>query len=112
MAAETRLPDSPPNPFGRTCLVVLNELSMRVLLRNTKTLRYCTSARGWVATAGQALEFASIPQAVRFALDEKLPGIEVVVEYNFLPEVVVPLQPEWCNFDPPRSAANWRSSAA
>ena len=80
-------------------------MSMRVLLRNTKTLRYCTSARGWVATAGQALEFASIPQAVRFALDEKLPGIEVVVEYNFLPEVVVPLQPEWCDFDSPGCGA-------
>ena len=112
MAAETRLPAPPPNPFGRTCLVVLNELSMRVLLRNTRTLRYCTGSRGWVATAGQALEFASIPQAVRFALDEKLPGIEVVVEYNFLPEVVVPLQHEWCNIDPSRSAAKWRAGAA
>ena len=80
-------------------------MSMRVLLRNTKTLRYCTSARGWVATAGQALEFTTIPQAVRFALDEKLPGIEVVVEYNFLPEVVVPLQPEWCDFDSPGCGA-------
>ena len=82
-------------------LVVLNDLPMRVLLRNTKTLRYCTGSRGWATAAGQALEFPSIPEAVRFALDEKLPGIEVVVEYNFLPEVVVPLQPEWCDFDSP-----------
>jgi hypothetical protein len=31
---------------------------------------------------------------VRFAIDEKLPAIEVVVQYNFLPELVVPLLPQ------------------
>jgi hypothetical protein len=67
---------------------------MRVLLRNTKTLRYCAGSEEWAAVAGQAIEFPTIPKAVRFAIDEKLPAIEVVVQYNFLPELVVPLLPQ------------------
>ena len=69
-------------------------MPMRVLLRNTKTGRYCAGSNAWASAAGQAVEFPSVPKAVRFAIDEKLPGIEVVVTYNFLPEVVVPLLPQ------------------
>jgi hypothetical protein len=79
---------------------------MRVFLRNTKTRLYCADSNGWAAAAGQALDFTSVPHAARVALDESLPEIEIVVWYDSLAaEVVVPLLPEWCDFDQSDSAA-------
>jgi hypothetical protein len=72
---------------------------MRVLLRNTKTGFYCVGSNEWAVTAGQAIDFAGVPEATRFALDEKLPTTEIVLKSDLLPdEVVVPLLPEWCDF--------------
>jgi hypothetical protein len=73
---------------------------MRVLLRNRKTGLYCTNSNAWAATASQALDFASVPQATRFALDGNLPETEIVLKSDLLPdEVVVPLLSEWCDLN-------------
>ena len=78
---------------------------MRVFLRNTKTRLYCADSNRWAAALGQALDFTSVPHATRFALDERLPEIEIVVRYDSLEEeVTVPLLPEWCDFHQPDSA--------
>jgi hypothetical protein len=79
---------------------------MRVFLRNTKTRLYCADSNGWAAAAGQAFDFTSVPHAARFALDERLPEIEIVVRYDSLEEeIAVPLVPEWCDLHHPDAAA-------
>jgi len=73
---------------------------MKVFLRNTKTGLYCTGSDGWVATEQQALDFTTVPQATRFALDEPSPETEIVLRSDLLPdEVVVPVIPEWCGIE-------------
>lgn len=75
---------------------------MKVFLRNITTGLYCTGSNGWVASQKQALEFTSVPQAARFALETILPGTEIVLQSDVLPdEVVVPVIPEWCGFKYP-----------
>jgi hypothetical protein len=79
---------------------------MRVFLRNKKTRLYCAGANGWAAAIGQAVEFDSIPQATRFAIDGRMPETEVVVRCDLLAEeVALPLLPEWRDLEQPRSAA-------
>jgi hypothetical protein len=79
---------------------------MRVLLRNTKTRLYCADSNGWAAAAGQALDFTSVPHAARFALDGRLPELEIVVRYDSLAEeITVPLLPEWCDLRQADAAA-------
>jgi hypothetical protein len=80
---------------------------MKVLLRSRMTGLYCADPEGWAAGSEQALDFTSIPRAARFARDEGLSGVEMVVRYHTVPdEVVVPILPEWCELDgPPRATA-------
>jgi hypothetical protein len=81
-------------------------IPMRVFLRNRKTRLYCTGSNEWADSEGQALDFASVPQAARFAFDEDLPEAEIVLKFHILPEeVALPVLPEWCNLDQPHSAA-------
>jgi hypothetical protein len=78
---------------------------MRVFLRNKQTRLYCADVNEWAAAVGHALEFTSVPHAARFARDENLPGIEIVVRCDLLAEeVAMPVLPEWCDVDQPRSA--------
>ena len=79
---------------------------MRVFLRNKKTRLYRADSNRWLAAVGQAFDFTSVPRAARFARDEKLPGLEIVVKYDTLQdEVVVPVLAEWCDIDRPLAAA-------
>ena len=79
---------------------------MKVFLRNRKTRLYCAESSEWVPAAGQAFDFTSVSLATRFALDQRLLEIELVVKYDLLPdEVPVPLLPEWRNFGQPPAAA-------
>jgi hypothetical protein len=79
---------------------------MRVFLRNRRTRLYCAGANGWAAAIGQAVEFDSVPQAIRFAVDGSMPETEVIVRCDLLAEeVALPLLPEWRDHDHPRSAA-------
>ena len=78
---------------------------MRVFLRNRQTRRYCASSNGWAVAIAQALVFSSVRKAARFAFDEKVPGAEIVMKSDFQEqEVALPLLPEWCDLDEPRSA--------
>jgi hypothetical protein len=79
---------------------------MKVFLRNKKTRLFCADPDGWTGAVEQALDYSSISQATRFALDEELPFIELVVKYDILPdEVPVPLLPQWRDFGKLASAA-------
>jgi hypothetical protein len=79
---------------------------MRVFLRDKKTRLYRAQSRDWTPSVGEALPFPGVPHAARFARDGNLPGLEIVVKYDTLPdEVAVPLVPEWCDFDQAGSAA-------
>jgi hypothetical protein len=80
---------------------------MRVLLRNKQTRRYYAARNEWAAVMAQALLFGSVPQAARFAFDEKVPEAEIVVRCDLLDqEVALPLLPEWCSLDQPHSATD------
>ena len=79
---------------------------MRVFVRNKQTRLYRAASNKWAAASGEALPFASVRHAARFAFDEKVPEAELVVRYDLLEqEVVVPLLPEWCHLDERDSAA-------
>jgi hypothetical protein len=80
---------------------------MRVFLRNRQTRCCCASPNGWAVAIEQALVFYSVRQAARFAFDEKLPEAEIVMRSHRLEqEITLPLVPEWCDLDEPRSAAD------
>ena len=80
---------------------------MRVFLRSRQTRHYCGSSNGWAVAMAQALVFGSVRQAARFAFDEKVAGAEIVMKSDFQEqEVALPLLPEWCDLDEPRSAAD------
>jgi hypothetical protein len=73
---------------------------MRVLLRNRTTRLYYAGANRWAAEQGEALDCASVPRAARLVIEEKLPEIDIILQYASVPdEVVVPVLPEWCDFD-------------
>jgi len=79
---------------------------MRVFLRNRQTRLYCAARDEWTVALAQALLFSSVPQAARFAFDQKLSEAEIVVRCDVLDqEVTVPLLPEWCDLDQRRAAA-------
>ena len=75
-------------------------------MRNKKTRLYCAGSSTWAATAQEALGFTSVPQATRFALGERVPEAEIVLSFDLLAdEVVVPVLPEYRDFDYANSAA-------
>jgi hypothetical protein len=79
---------------------------MRVLLRNKQTRCYYAGSNGWAAAIAQSFLFSSVPQAARFAFDEKVPEAEIVVRCDVLEqEVPLPLLPEWCDLDEHDSGA-------
>jgi hypothetical protein len=78
---------------------------MRVFLRSKRTRLYYASPSGWADSAGQALQFTSVSEAARFALDHSLPDTELVLAFYTFPEqIAMPLVPEWSNIDRPGPA--------
>lgn len=73
---------------------------MRVLLRNRKTRCYYGGSR-WPAVERQwAFDFRSLPGATKFALEEKLADMEIVLSYdNPDCQIPMPVLPEWCLLD-------------
>jgi hypothetical protein len=79
---------------------------MRVYLRNRESRLYYAASDGWAAARTQALVFRSVRQAARFAIDEKVPEVEIVLRSDLLEEeVTLPLIPQWCDIHEPRAAA-------
>ena len=79
---------------------------MRVFLRNVKTGLYRTGSNDWAPEVAQALVFTTVQHAARFAFDEEVPEAEIILKCDLLDqEVSLPLLPELCNVDGPRSAA-------
>ena len=69
---------------------------MKVFLRDRKTRLYSAGTNEWVASVGQALDFETVAQATRLALDGNWPDLEMVVRYDVLPEeVAVPILAAW-----------------
>lgn len=91
-------------PARCPCRVARNELTMRVLLRNKQTRRYCAGPNEWAAVIAQALIFSSVQHAAKFAFNEKVQEAEIVVRCDLVEqEVALPLLPEWCELHDPGS---------
>jgi hypothetical protein len=85
---------------------VLEDAGIRILLRDKQTKLYCDSSKFWTAALAQALDFRSVQQATRFALEENVPEAEIVVRCDLVErEVAVPIVPEWCDIYEPGSYA-------
>jgi hypothetical protein len=98
-----RTPNSPPWGF--------EGLTMRVFLRNRQTRLYCAAADRWTVVLAEAFAFSDIQHATRFALDQKLPEVEIVVRCDLVDqEVAMPLLPEW--YKPPCVVASKDELAA
>jgi hypothetical protein len=70
---------------------------MRVLLKAKRTGHYCSGAGKLAADHRKALEFESIPAAVKLGLSEQLPDAEIALRCEHLAcEVPLPVLPEWC----------------
>ena len=73
---------------------------MRVLLKRKKTGRYYRGPNQFASEPGEALDFASIPAAARFALTEHLAEVEIALRSDYLAqEVPLPVLREWCELD-------------
>ena len=73
---------------------------MRVLLRHKKTKLYYVGLNQMACEHNQARNFASVPQAARFALTEGLPQVEIIVRSDYLAcEIHFQPLPEWCELD-------------
>jgi len=73
---------------------------MRVLLRNRRTRLYYAGSRRPGAGLDQALDFGDVPGATKFALEQRLQDMEIVLRYDTCGgEVPLPVLPEWCLFD-------------
>ena len=86
---------------------------MRVLLRHKKTRLYYVGVNQMAGEHNQARDFASVPQAARFALAEGLPEAEIIVRSDYLASEI-PFQPlpEWCELDKARPLADAASRTA
>jgi hypothetical protein len=74
---------------------------MRVLLQNTKTRLYYAPFNQRLTESALALDFVSIPDAAKFAFEEDLGDMEIVLSYDDPQcEVHLPVLPEWCLLDP------------
>jgi hypothetical protein len=79
---------------------------MKVYLRNRESRLYCAASNRWEVSITQALAFRSVRQAARFAIDQKMPEVEIVLRSDLLEEeVTLPLIPQWCDIGEPRAAA-------
>jgi hypothetical protein len=74
---------------------------MRVFLQHTETRLYYAEFNRRVSAPSRALDFASIPTATKFALEQKLTRMEIVLNWHTEPdcEVRLPVLPEWCLLD-------------
>jgi len=73
---------------------------MRLLLRDRRTARYYAGLNQLAADPDRALDFGDVPSAARFALEQKLAGMELILRYDsWATEIPLPLLPEWCLFD-------------
>jgi hypothetical protein len=73
---------------------------MRVLLQDTKTRLYYACFNERHSESAQALDFVSIPDAAKFAFEEELRDMEIVLSYDHPHcEVHLPVLPEWCLLD-------------
>ena len=72
------------------------EWIMRVLLKMRRTGLYYRGSGELAADHSQALEFESVPAAVRLALSSQLPDAEIALRCEYLTcEVPLPVLPEW-----------------
>ena len=70
---------------------------MSVLLKTKRAGIYSRGAGKLAADHRRALEFESIPAAVKLALSEQLPDAEIALRCEQLAcEVPLPVLPEWC----------------
>lgn len=73
---------------------------MRVLLQNKQSKLYYATLNRRVSNPAGALDFHRVPDAAKFALEQKLFGMEIVVNYTEPEcEVRLPVLPEWCLLD-------------
>jgi hypothetical protein len=79
---------------------------MRVFLRNKESRLFWGVLVGCGAEREQAFDFGSVPRAARFALEESLTKVEIVLTcYLFPDEVTMPLVPEFCDLQQPDAKA-------
>jgi hypothetical protein len=70
-------------------------MTMKVFLRSRATGLYWAGPDTWAATIEGAFDFMCMSQATRFALEQGLPQIELVLKYAGVADVVpVPLLTE------------------
>ena len=71
---------------------------MRVFLRNKESGLYWGVLVGCGSERGQAFDFGSVPRAARFALEESLGEVEIVLTCDVFPdEATLPVRPEFCD---------------
>jgi hypothetical protein len=79
---------------------------MRVLLRNTQTGLYYARRYRWVAEPSRALDLGDIERASRFALEENVTPVEVILSYNNpICQLALPVRLEWLGGKAGRAAA-------
>ena len=80
--------------------------AVRVLLRNKETGLYLAGIGREVGASRHALDFPSLSQAAKFALEQQVPDLEIVLSYaNEAHQVPLPLLPEWHELEQRRAAA-------
>jgi hypothetical protein len=73
---------------------------MRVLLRNRQTKLYYVGPRQLDTRQEQAVDFGSVSSAAKFAGDEKLRDMEIILRFDSCGgEIPLPVLPEWCLFE-------------
>lgn len=73
---------------------------MRVLLHNCRKKLYYCGSRQLGVEPERALDFGTIPDAARFAFEEKLPDMGIVLRDDSCgAEIPLPVLPEWCLFE-------------
>ena len=55
---------------------------MKILLQNTRTLKYITSMAGWTTKHGEARVFGHGLEAFNFCFNTGMPNMRMVVEFT------------------------------
>ena len=73
---------------------------MRVLLRNRWTKFYYVGPNQMDAEHEKGLDFGDVRSAAKFAFEENMPGMEIILRYDSCDgEIPLPILAEWCLFD-------------
>ena len=73
---------------------------MRVLLRARRTKLYYAGLNGSGGEHERGLDFGNVRNATRFAFEEKLADMEIILRYDSCgAEIGLPVLAEWCLFD-------------